>query len=292
MAWLRFSITTGDSNALKKASEIGDRVLESSVGPVTDYLGGVAGKGIFLLRLWEASPQEKYLSGAVRYGEWLSGEAIRDKAGLGCYWPMRFDESPPWNSLGFAHGIAGIGYFLLLLYKATQDSRRAELARGVAETLSKQAKPDRGGLNWPVTLGENDMDRCQWCHGAPGVGLFYTKAYEILGEPSYLKTAQAAGETTFTCGDVRHNPCQCHGLSGNAELFTELYRITQDRLWLDRAYDFASRAFSYRETKPEGDIWQSDEPGYYSPDFLCGAAGVGHFFLRLLAPDRVRMPLM
>ena len=42
------------------------------------------------------------------------------------------------------------------------------------------------------------------------------------------------------------------------------------------------------------DAWPADDPaqpGLYSPDFGWGGAGVGHGFLRVLAPDRVGLPL-
>jgi hypothetical protein len=35
----------------------------------------------------------------------------------------------------------------------------------------------------------------------------------------------------------------------------------------------------------EGDVWPADAPGLSSPDLMCGAAGVGHCFLRVLAPE-------
>jgi lantibiotic modifying enzyme len=195
--------------------------------------------------------------------------------------------------LGFAHGIAGIGYFLLLLQQATGDARWADLARGVAGRLSQHALPDHGGRNWPYFLGCDDGPRlCQWCHGAPGIGLLYTKAYEVLGDPSFLATARAAGDTTYAAGDTRGNPCQCHGLAGNAELLVELYRITGEVRWLERAHEFARMAMAYRTRGPQGDTWQADDAGYDSPDYMCGAAGTGHFFLRLLDPQRVRLPLM
>jgi lantibiotic modifying enzyme len=289
MAWLRYALVTGDREALKRASEFGDRLLTPDPGPVTDFLMGAAGNGVFLLRLHEASRQDRHLSGAIKHGEWLQAVSLQDESG--CRWPMRVGAARSGTYLGFAHGIAGIGYFLTLLYEATRDARWADLVRGIAETLSKQARPDGGGLNWPPLMGQEEMNRCQWCHGSPGVGLFYARACEILKDPSCLKTAEAAGEATFRHGDIRHNPSQCHGLSGNAELFIELYRITRNALWLDRAHDFAKLALAYRKTGPEGDTWQADDPGYESPDFMCGASGAGHFFLRLGAPDRVRMPL-
>ena len=42
-----------------------------------------------------------------------------------------------------------------------------------------------------------------------------------------------------------------------------------------------------RTSTAEGDVWPADAPGLSSPDLMCGAAGVGHFFLRVLAPERV-----
>jgi len=151
--------------------------------------------------------------------------------------------------------------------------------------------PDRGGLNWPYVVDSTDAGKIQWCHGSPGVGLFYTAAYELLQDPAHLATARAAGDCVFAGGDIRGNPSQCHGLSGNAELFLELYRITGDALWLDRAHDFARRMLRYRTASPEGEAWQADEPGFHSPDFMCGAAGTGHFFLRLMSGGRVPLPL-
>jgi hypothetical protein len=91
---------------------------------------------------------------------------------------------------------------------------------------------------------------------------------------------------------VRRNPGQCHGLAGSADLFLQLHRLTRDPVWRARAEDFARRALAYRAATPAGDAWpadDADQPGLYSPDFGWGAAGVGHFFLRVLAPDRVRM---
>jgi hypothetical protein len=66
-----------------------------------------------------------------------------------------------------------------------------------------------------------------------------------------------------------------------------LYRLTRKPLWLERAHDFARRMFTYRTTTPEGDMWQSDDTDCHSLDFMFGAAGTGHFFLRLWQPDRV-----
>jgi lantibiotic modifying enzyme len=289
LAWLHLARVTGDGALTTRARAAAARLVAREPGPATDFLGGAAGEVILLVRLWEAAGDERYLAAARRRAVWLEGCAVRDAAG--CRWPRRVGAPERGTFWGFAHGATGIGHALLILAAATGEARWAALAREVAETVRRQARPDRGGLNWPNALGATDPLRCQWCQGAPGVGLFYAKAHEVLGAGADLRTAEAAGETTFAYGDVRQNPSQCHGLAGNAELFLELYRLTRAPRWLEQAHDFARRALAYRVPGPAGAAWQADEPGLTSPDYLCGAAGVGHFFLRLAAPEAVRMPL-
>jgi lantibiotic modifying enzyme len=293
LAWVRLWEVTGDRECLDRARRFGERLLATAPGPVTDFIGGVAGEGIFLLRLWAAAREERFLAGALRRAAWLDDHAVREAQG--CYWPYSVGSRPSRTLLGFAHGISGIGHSFLRVHQATGEPRWAAVAREVADTLTRQAEPDRGGLNWRHFLDRRRGDRsgmCQWCHGSPGVGLFYATAYEALGDAAYLTTAEAAGNATFAYGDVRQNPSQCHGLAGNAELLVELYRLTRNPLWLERAHDFARRALGYRKSTPEGDVWPGDDPLSTSPDFLCGASGTGHFFLRLLDPDGVRMPLL
>jgi len=61
---------------------------------------------------------------------------------------------------------------------------------------------------------------------------------------------------------------------------------------LQRAQEFADLAMTYRVALPEGDAWPTDEPGLYSADFIYGASGLGHYFLRVIEPSAVSMPFM
>jgi lantibiotic modifying enzyme len=295
LAWVRLWQVTGEAEHLARARGIGEQTLAADVGPTTDFIGGVAGEGGFLLRLWQATRDERFLEGAVRRGRWLDACATRD--GHGCHWPWRLaagSDAPGRVLFGFAHGISGIGHFFLRLHAATGEVRWAGVARDVAATLTRHAETDRGGLNWRHFLDRRPGDRtgeCQWCHGSPGVGLFFARAADVLGDDGLLAIATSAGETTFAYGDVRANPSQCHGLAGNAELFLDLHRLTGESRWRERGLDFARRAQTYRRRTPDGDVWQGDDPRSFSPDFLCGAAGSGHLYLRLLDPQRVVPPL-
>jgi Lanthionine synthetase C-like protein len=295
LAWLRLAGTGAGGGAGERAAALGAALLERDPGPATGLGMGAAGKGLVLLRLWQHTRDARHLAGTERCADWLAARAIRDEGG--CRWPFR--EGEPQNAhTSICHGAAGVGYFLLLLYQATGHRGYAELGRAAAATLVRAARPDRGGVNWLPVLGTaTDLDRewkpvpararlrrCQWCTGAPGIGLFLAKAFEVLGDGAALAAAEAAGEATWAYGDGRANPTYCHGLAGNAELFLELHRVTGRGPWLERARDFARRMRAYRMVTPEGEAWPSDAPPQQAPDLLCGAAGVGHVFLRLLHP--------
>src|SRR5436309_9774003 len=256
MAWLHLSRVTGDTDLLARCASGAESELREAQGPVTDLLGGAAGNGLFLVRLWEVTREARYLAGAVRNAEWLDSRMVRNA--FGAHVPMRFPgERIDRRYNGFAHGSAGIAYFALVLFEATRDERWADFGRTLIATLVEHAVRDRGGLNWGRVLGERAPLRCQWCHGSPGVGLLFAKAWEILGDPGLLDISRAAGETTWAYGDVRRNPSQCHGLAGNGELFLELHRLTGEPLWLERARSFARRSLAHRRSGPRGDRWRA-----------------------------------
>lgn len=304
-AMLRYAAATGDGPALATAVTLGDgATAAASVGgvrlaggaPGPSFLWGTAGQGTFLVRLWEAARQERHLAAAVRCAEYLRDAQLPEV--FGGAWPPPAASALPRFPSGFAPGLAGIGYFFAVLAGATGVRAWREATTHVAALLGRVARPDRGGLTWPlaldgapVRLPHPEVPRCQWCLGAPGVGLFFVRAAAVLGDGAHRATAEAAGEATWAYGDVRGNPSYCHGLAGNAELFLELYGLTGDHRWLDRARGFAAQALAYRVTGPGDDVWPADEPGLEAPNFSTGAAGAGHVFLRLLTSGELPMAL-
>ncbi|MBM3279117.1 MAG: hypothetical protein FJY95_13690 [Candidatus Handelsmanbacteria bacterium] len=291
LSWLHLSRIAGRPEYLGFGAENAQILLREDPGPVTDLMGGAASNGLFLLRLWEATGKRRYLEGAIRNGGWLAGQLVRDE--LGCHCLVVVDGSfgkVPYT--GVAHGISGVAHYFLLLHTATQDSAWAGLAREILDTLVRHGLPDRGGLNWATVLGQTDLSRCQWSHGAAGIGLVFARAAVVLGERSYREVALKCGASTYAYGDFRRNATQCIGLTGCGELFIELFCLEGDPLWLDRAREFARLAYGYRAELPEGDAWPIDEPGLYSADYMYGAAGIGHYFLRLRRPTEISMPLM
>lgn len=268
-------------------------ILREPPGPITDLLGGEASNGLYLLKLWERTREDVYLRGAERCAAWLEQQMTRDARGTHC-------PADPQGRLGFApnvllgvaHGLAGIAHFLACLAAASRNERWAALARELFDTIARYAQPVYGGLNWPPRLGQQELTRCQWSHGAAGIGLTFLTGHRVLGETRFLEIAVQAAEATFAYGDFRHNYTQCIGLAGSGELLLEVDRATADSKWKDRARDFAHRCLAYRESTPDGDAWPTDAPGLYSADFDYGASGVGHFLLRVLSDGAIPLPLM
>jgi lantibiotic modifying enzyme len=268
-------------------------ILRESPGPITDLVGGAASNGLFLLKLWARTRDDIYLRGAERCAAWLDLQMRRDKRGTHCIVdPEGRLGFGPQIYLGVAHGLAGIAHFLACLAEATGNERWATLARELFDTVARYALPAHGGLNWSVHLESKELNRCQWSHGAAGIGLTFLTAHRVLGDSRFLDLALQAAEATWSYGDFRHNYTQCTGLAGSGELLLETYRVTGDARWLDRAIAFAHLALVYQESTPEGDAWPTDTPGLHSADFSYGAAGVGHFFLRVLSGGTLPMPLM
>ena len=305
LAWLRFYEATGQPQGLDRARNVGNVILDlppgvafehDSSGDVlaTELFRGLAGQGVFLLRLWDITKDERILAFLADGVNWLIGSATRND--LGCYWPIyirRSGKTAPESGLltGFCHGIAGIGYFLAMLCERSNSVKASKLLMEIHETLSKHEIKDEGKIAWKRWIEYPNPAPCQWCHGTAGIGLFYVKAAEVLGKPELLQLAVSAGESTFDWADFRTSPIQCHGLAGNGELFLELHRLTGDDVWLSRATIFATRILKYRKSTSQGEVWEGDEPDLYSPDFYLGASGIGHFFLRLAHSETVRMPL-
>ena len=105
----------------------------ASLGPVADFIGGVAGQGVFFLRLWEMSHDQQHLDAATQRGAWLAKQAIRDERGV--VWSWRVDR-PDEVGTGFAHGCAGVAHFFTLLAQATGDAQWRRLAVDGIETLA------------------------------------------------------------------------------------------------------------------------------------------------------------
>jgi len=129
--------------------------------------------------------------------------------------------------LGAAHGFAGNVRALLGAPEWLDDADAVR--RDAYSTARATAVFDGDAANWPWQP-DGELDRVQWCHGAPG---FITS---LAGDDDLLV---AAGELTWRAGPLANNAGLCHGTGGNGFAFLTLHARTGDELWLERARAFA-----------------------------------------------------
>ncbi|MGW5425465.1 class IV lanthionine synthetase LanL [Streptomyces sp. NPDC003943] len=220
-------------------AELAHRAAESALAlpvrwPNPDVCHGAAGSGLTQLRFWRATGDPRFLD---RAGEAAAGLL---KAGRhtpeGLFWPVPedFDSAlaGAWH-YGFAHGVAGVGTFLLLAAAATgEDAFRAAAAEAGA-TLAAAARSGAAGTLWPVDRARHLSDSPElarhWCSGSSGAGTFLVRLWQAGGrtDPALRELVEGAARAVLA-GRATDSPATCHGLSGNAEFLLDAAELTGD----------------------------------------------------------------
>jgi hypothetical protein len=230
---------------------------------------GAAGVGLFLLDLYRATGEQRFLAGADMALDWSLGWMERNPE-LAAIPGLYFGAGgPAWLALSLvrhsgnlrdrqrasqllaridgmecphldlAHGLAGIGW-LHLLAAQTLDAAHTERVRAIAESLAARASPFHGGLGWEVMLGAQPDIYYGYSHGAAGIGAFLLEAAALTGSAASAAAAQGAAQALFDA------PVAVRGGAG----------------------------WSWPHSKNKPTVW---------PHFCNGAAGIGLFLARLYA---------
>src|SRR5580700_10017186 len=240
-----------------------------------DVVSGSAGGILGLLRLYRDSRSDDVLRLAVKCGEHLLGqprlgpEGRRTWVGQG---------SGPRGLNGMSHGAAGFAYALASLAQATG---RAEFAQAAAECIAFENSSydaerhnwpdlrDAGGLFWP----------CQWCHGAPGIGLARIATAKIPG----MDDARLVTDIQNAVEGVMHGRATavdtlCCGALGGVEFFC----AAGDALGRDDLRALAAQQLTVvlRTAAAAGDYRWNSGQGRFNLGMFRGLAGVGYTLLR------------
>lgn len=289
---------TGDAQLLAAARTCAKRL--AGVAPrATDVISGAAGTALFLIDLHRQTQDPALLQELERLAAYLHKTAVADKRG-GLKWPAHPAQklaSLPVVYPGFSHGTAGVGYVFACLHELTGVAKHLETARQAARQLTAIAEDDQQGrgLKWyHWEPNKREVYKHQWCHGAPGIGLFFLKLYEVGKHAEDLAVARKAAYSTYTSGRYyRSGANQCHGIAGNAELLLEMARVTGEDSYRRWAEDMGEMV-RWRAHR-EGDqlYWDAHDwrSGKELPSYMVGSSGVAHFLLRLAKPE-VELPFM
>jgi serine/threonine protein kinase len=246
-----------------------------------DVTHGAAGQGIAAMLCETALPEAHNMT--YRCAEYLVDSQEPDGS-----WrvPVGVDGMSGQTLSGFAHGVAGIVYFLAACSSHFGMATAEQAWRRGAEWLIRRAEETDGGasLEWPYSDSTPQRWRW-WCHGSPGIALTFLRLFEETGEDDFAILATKA--LRVHAEDVRcTNLSQCHGLSGLGEIYLEGARILSDARWKRQAETIASTLLTLARRCPNGNLmWLVEDPYIPTGDLMVGSAGVLHFLARLLAND-------
>jgi class II lanthipeptide synthase len=239
-----------------------------------DVMGGSAGAILGLLRLYRDTGSSAVLGRASKCGDHLLAQ---NRVGSAGYRTWIGQGSGERGLNGMSHGAAGFAYALASLAAATS---REDFARAAAECMAfEDASYDAPHRNWPDLRASEPHWLCQWCHGAPGIG---------LARLATAKTQKLDAQTVAT--DIRRavegveqghpTPLDtlCCGTLGGIEFFCEagatLKRGDLRELAVQRLLEVVERAAA------AGDYRWNSGKRQFNLGLFRGLAGLGYTLLR------------
>lgn len=246
-----------------------------------DYFVGTAGRVLAYLLAAEAGGDSRFRRAAIDGGRALVSQ--QDGEG-GWVIPPGFEGLSGSRTLGYAHGAAGIGDVLLMLYEQTADQKFRRSALHAAEWVMSHAIPmPGGGMNWPASPGHQVFGPV-WCHGSAGMAIFLLRASEHGLLASGAGLLEGALHAAARAGRVG-SPVQCHGLAGNIEVLLDAHRHSADPAPLAEALSLADVLAGWELIDGDSATYPSDARGVASTAFWVGYGGVGTCLARLQRPS-------
>ena len=282
-AWALFDAATalGDDGLAARAVDLAGRL--PTEGPIADITHGLSGAGLLHLHLWQNTGDAGVLRQALACADSVVRAAHRD--GEDWTWPTPNDVDSAVagnNTYGYAHGIAGVGAFLLAAAEAVGEQgsdRYWEAALGAGDTLVRAARIRQGTPVWPSEVGGDDFvpPSGQWCNGPTGIGTFLIRLWAATGEQRF---ADLAEQCVPARGDLWHCVAgACCGLAGVGHYLIDLVEFTGENRFRAEAEHVAELLHARRRTDGNLDLTCPPDRGSAYKD---GTAGVLAFLLRLL----------
>jgi type 2 lantibiotic biosynthesis protein LanM len=246
-----------------------------------DIIGGSAGGILGLLRLYRDSQSGDVLARAIKCGEHLLGQKRSGSKGRRTWIGRRtrIGQGTDDKALnGMSHGAAGYAYALAELAATTG---REDFADAASESIAfENSSYDEAYHNWPDFRGDKgSLWPCQWCHGAPGIGLARVAMMRRAGGGSNL----LATDVRKALGGVErgwpgHVDTMCCGTFGSIEFFCE----AGDALGRSDLRDLASRRMmAIMDTAlATGDYRWNAGSSRFNLGLFRGLAGAGYTVLR------------
>jgi hypothetical protein len=272
----------GDDELASRAVDLATQVPLTF--PCPDICHGIAGAGMAQLHLWRATGDAELGRRVVVAADNLLAAATERDGHV--FWPVPEAFGPPLAGrahLGFGHGVAGAGAFLLYAGLATDREDYLDAARRAGATLAAAADTEGEAAWWPVVPEGDDRNVARmrhWCNGSAGVGTFLIRLWVATGEKRFRDLAEAAAAAVYQ-ERWYSNTSTCHGLSGHGDFLLDLAEFTGNHRYLAWAHELAAVMYR-RHTVQDGALLLPDETGIgLTVGYNTGISGTLGFLLRL-----------
>lgn len=238
----------------------------------TGLYSGSPGVVLFLLELNHATGELAYLDDARKGADELLTRINTEQ------------------EMGLYDGIAGIGFTLGEVWRATKDERYRRGVLNVVGILSRNAGAVGKGVQW-----NNTTDVIS---GSAGIGLFLLYADDLLHDPDSRPLAVRAADRLLDVAiadkggskwamsptSPRLMPNFAHGTAGVSYFFATLYVRTHEKRFLDGAVSGARYLLAIAKTDGNVCLIQHDQPDnldLYYLGWCHGPVGTARLFYQL-----------
>ena len=283
-AWAMFDAARllGDERLAGRAVDLARRLPTRWPNP--DVCHGTAGAGFACLYLAAATGDARLAGKVTECAEHLVAAAQHRDGDV--FWPIPagFDSAlAGLTHYGFAHGMAGVGTFLLAAGQALGDERYLDLARLAGATLRRAVHRPGDAAWWPV--GEEPDPRqpyrmAHWCSGSSGIGTFLLRLWLFTNDSADRELAEAAAVAVRRV-TWQVTTAYCHGLAGDGQFLLDLAQALGDERYRHWAEESAARLDTSAVEHDGRMVVPADDGTSFHAGYGTGLAGVADFLLRL-----------
>ncbi|WP_067460126.1 class IV lanthionine synthetase LanL [Actinomadura macra] len=278
-AWalLEAGLALGDDGLVDDALAVAESLPSRAASP--DVTHGTAGIGLTALHMWARTGRARFAERARAAADALVASAEERSGRLVWRTPADQDSKLAGKTYhGFAHGTAGVGYFLLAYAEASGHAGCRELALRVGDGLLDEALITPRSAMWGTGSGDAPTAP-YWCHGSSGIASFLVRLGQATGAERFARAADLSARAV-TDHAWRAVLGQCHGLSGNGDFLLDMASLTGDGRHRAAAWRLARIILAGRAHR-DGHIVFPDEQGEISTTWGDGLSGILAFLARL-----------
>ncbi|WP_214409101.1 class IV lanthionine synthetase LanL [Sphaerisporangium fuscum] len=259
--------------------------LEMALGlpirwPNPDICHGLAGTGMALLHFWQATGDGRFLERADACADGLLEAAEHTPKTV--LWPIPKDFDSALAGVvhyGFAHGVAGIGAYLLAAGRVLGRDDCVETALTAGETLLEAADHDGGRAWWAD--GPNGGNKLpHWCNGSSGVGTFLVRLHAADGDRRFRDAAHGAALAVHG-NRLVSGTAACHGLAGDGQFLLDMADLLGEPAYREQAEELAGALWAHATLRDGLLVVPDENQAEVTVGWNTGLAGVLDFLHRL-----------